>query len=52
MIRRDDLQRVITVAETNGFRFRHAAGIDMLLYGATPVPQDRKGTFEPKMIAK
>ena len=35
MIRRDDLQRVITVAETNGFRFRHAAGIDMLLYGDT-----------------
>ena len=35
MIRREDLQRVIAVAETHGFRFRHAAGIDMLLYGDT-----------------
>ena len=35
MIRREDLGGVITVAETHGFRFRHAAGIDMLLYGDT-----------------
>jgi hypothetical protein len=33
MIRRDDLPRVIAVAESHGFRFRHAAGVDMLLLG-------------------
>jgi hypothetical protein len=35
MIRREDLDAVVRVAETQGFRFRHAAGIDMLLYGET-----------------
>ncbi len=35
MIRRSDLPRVIEIAERNGFRFRHAAGVDMLLYGET-----------------
>ncbi len=33
MIGRSDLKRVISVAESQGFRFRHAAGMDMLLYG-------------------
>jgi len=35
MIDRADLPRVITIAESHGFRFRHSAGIDMLLYGET-----------------
>jgi hypothetical protein len=33
LISRSDLERVIAVAESHGFRFRHAAGVDMLLYG-------------------
>lgn len=33
MIRRSDLDRVIAVAEEQGFKFRHVAGVDMLLYG-------------------
>lgn len=33
LIRRTDLERVVAVAESHGFRFRHAAGLDMLLYG-------------------
>ncbi len=33
MISRSDLKRVISVAESQGFRFRHAAGMDMLQYG-------------------
>jgi len=35
MIRRDDLPRVIAIAEEHGFRFRHSAGMDMLLFGET-----------------
>jgi hypothetical protein len=35
MIRRDDLPRVVAIAEEHGFRFRHSAGLDMLLYGET-----------------
>lgn len=35
LIRRDDLPRVVAIAEEHGFRFRHAAGVDMLLYGDT-----------------
>jgi hypothetical protein len=35
MIRRDDLPRVIAIAEEHGFRFRNSAGLDMLLYGET-----------------
>jgi hypothetical protein len=35
MIRRDDLPRVVTIAEDHGFRFRHSAGTDMLLFGET-----------------
>ena len=35
MIQRDDLPRVIAIAEEHGFRFRHSAGLDMLLYGET-----------------
>jgi len=33
LIQRADLDRVITVAESQGFRFRHVAGVDMLLFG-------------------
>src|SRR5579859_4914481 len=33
LISRPDLDRVIAVAESRGFRFRHVAGLDMLLYG-------------------
>jgi hypothetical protein len=33
LIRRSDLEKVVEVAEFQGFRFRHAAGLDMLLYG-------------------
>ena len=33
LIGRSDLKRFIAVAESQGFRFRHAAGVDMLLYG-------------------
>ncbi len=35
MIRRDDLSRVVAIAEKHGFRFRHSAGMDMLLFGET-----------------
>lgn len=35
LIRRDDLARVVAIAEGHGFRFRHSAGLDMLLYGDT-----------------
>ncbi len=33
LIRRSDLDPVIAAAEPHGFRFRHVAGVDMLLYG-------------------
>ena len=33
LISRPDLERVVAVAESRGFRFRHVAGVDMLLYG-------------------
>jgi hypothetical protein len=33
LILRSDLERVIVVAEKQGFRFRHAAGLDTQLYG-------------------
>lgn len=33
LIDRSDLERVIAAAESQGFRFRHAAGVGMLLYG-------------------
>jgi hypothetical protein len=35
MVRRSDLERIKQAAAKNGFRFRHAAGDDMLLYGST-----------------
>lgn len=35
MIRRTDLERVKEVAAHYGFRFRHTAGLDMLIYGPT-----------------
>jgi hypothetical protein len=40
MIRRDDLQKTIDVAEHHGFRFRHAAGLDMLQYGDSGKAKD------------
>lgn len=33
LISRSDLDRAVVTAESQGFRFRHAAGVDMLLYG-------------------
>ena len=35
MIRREDMGRVVAIAEEHGFRFRHSAGWDILLYGET-----------------
>ncbi len=35
MVLRSDLERIKEAAARNGFRFRHAAGVDMLLYGDT-----------------
>jgi hypothetical protein len=35
MIRREDLERIKEVTAREGFRFRHTAGVDMLLYGET-----------------
>jgi hypothetical protein len=35
MIQRSDLERVKEIAAQHGFRFRHTAGVDMLLYGAS-----------------
>jgi hypothetical protein len=35
MIRREDLERVKQIAASGDFRFRHVAGLDMLLYGAS-----------------
>jgi len=35
MIRREDMGRVVAIAEEHGFRFRHSEGLDMLLYGET-----------------
>jgi hypothetical protein len=35
MVLRADLQRVKDAAARHGFRFRHSAGLDMLLYGNT-----------------
>lgn len=33
MVRREDLERIKEAAAKKGFRFRHTAGVDMLLYG-------------------
>ncbi len=35
MIRREDLERIKDAAAGHGFRYRHTAGVDMLLYGDT-----------------
>ncbi len=35
MIQRSDLEQVIEIAERHGFHFRHAAGLDTLLYGGS-----------------
>lgn len=40
LISRSDLDRTVAVAESQGFRFRHAAGVDMLVNGdkaASPI---------------
>ena len=34
LVRREDLGRIKDAAARHGFRFRHSAGLDMLLYGA------------------
>jgi len=36
MVRRADLERIKSAAAADGFRFRHVAGVDMLVYGDTP----------------
>ena len=41
MVRRSDLERIKEAAAKNGFRFRHAAGVDMLLYGSTESAKNR-----------
>ena len=33
LMSRSDLDRAVAAAESQGFRFRHVAGVDMLLYG-------------------
>lgn len=33
MVNRDDLEEIKTAAARNGFRFRHTAGVDMLMFG-------------------
>jgi hypothetical protein len=33
LVRRSDLERIKEAAAKDGFRFRHAAGVDMLIYG-------------------
>ena len=35
MIQRSDLEQVKEIAAQHGFRYRHAASLDMLLYGAS-----------------
>jgi hypothetical protein len=35
MVRRSDLERIKSTSARHGFRFRHTAGIDMLVYGDT-----------------
>ena len=35
MVYRSDLERIKLTAQRNGFRFRHTAGVDMLIYGDT-----------------
>ncbi len=40
MIRRGDMTRVVAIVEQHGFRFRHSAGLDMLLYGETNSDRD------------
>ena len=37
LIHRSDLDKVIAVAESQGFKFRHVAGVDMLLHGEKAV---------------
>jgi len=40
MIQRADLETVKAIAAQHGFRFRHAAGVDMLLYGVSDRPRN------------
>ena len=40
MVRREDLERVKKAAAGHGFRFRHAAGVDMLIYSASNHAKD------------
>jgi len=38
MVRRSDLEQIKEAAALSGFRFRHAAGVDMLIYGDADQP--------------
>ncbi len=40
MIRRSDLKRVQELASRSGFRFRHSAGLDMLVFGPSEQARD------------
>jgi hypothetical protein len=53
MVRREDLDRIKQVAAKKGFRFRHAAGLDILLYGDADSAKNAvrlvfKNNFAPK----
>ena len=45
LIRRDDLSRVVAIAEELGFRYRHSAGLDMLLDGESISPRNAVHLF-------
>ncbi len=40
MINRANLDEIITAAAKHGFRFRHTAGVDMLMFGQDDNPRD------------
>ena len=40
LVERSDLERVKEIAGQSGFRFRHAAGLDMLVFGASDTPKN------------
>src|ERR1039457_858089 len=46
MIRRFDRERVREIGARHGFRFRHAAELDMLLYGETTSARNEEHTSE------
>ncbi len=40
LVHRGDLVRIAEVASIHGFRYRHARGLDMLMYGETDNPRE------------